>query len=68
MPDYQFDKLWIDNAELNMLLKYKAIKQPNDPLFQGSMGEYYEKVLTKKLKDRETIFDRWDTSNPSMAL
>jgi hypothetical protein len=66
MPDHEFNKLWIDNAELRMLQKYKAIAQKDDPMFQGKTREYYEKVLARKLETHKTMFDHWD-KNPDQV-
>lgn len=41
-------KLWIDTASHEQLLRRWRFMRVGDPFFQGDTGEYYVKVLAEK--------------------
>jgi len=41
-------KEWIDNASYGQLLSHWRFAPIGDPFFQGEIGEYYSKVMSKR--------------------
>lgn len=48
-------KRWIDNTSYQDLLRKWRFAPLGDPMFQGEIGEYYEKVMAEKRKTADHV-------------
>jgi len=47
-------KKWIDNADYESLLRKWRFAKTGDALFQGDLGKYYSKIISKKKNELDS--------------